>query len=226
MGTHTRKLTVRRLWNRYWSFVVIGLLFAAIAAVVLSIAAGASEGEEVVLERAMSGETETVTRVQTISELMKVDESVFSEEPVYLSVPAEATAQKTYMDYRTITDQSTVQWQLQQLAGTNEYGFREIDGMYLVAMGTYYSDHAGSMFRITLENGTVFDVIMGDVKDDQDTDATNRHRNGNVVEFIVDTDQLHEDARLMGDVSYTPGAGLLAPVQSIQYLGEFFEEVE
>ena len=193
----------------------------AVLAVAVLITVQAS-AKDVILE----GAADDGPRVQTIQAILEQQEESEEAQTGYLAVPAEATAQKTYMDYRTITDQSTVQWQLQQLAETNEYGFREIDGMYLVAMGTYYSDHAGAMFRITLENGTVFDAIMGDVKDDRDTDATNRHRNGNVVEFIVDTDQLHEDARLMGDVSYTPDAGLLAPVQSIQYLGEFFEEVE
>jgi len=220
MATTIRKMTVRRFWNRYWSFIIIMAVIAVLAvAVLITVQASA---KDVILE----GAADDGPRVQTIQAILEQQEESEEAQTGYLAVPAEATAQKTYMDYRTITDQSTVQWQLQQLAETNEYGFREIDGMYLVAMGTYYSDHAGAMFRITLENGTVFDAIMGDVKDDRDTDATNRHRNGNVVEFIVDTDQLHEDARLMGDVSYTPDAGLLAPVQSIQYLGEFFEEVE
>lgn len=220
MATTIRKMTVRRFWNRYWSFIIIMAVIAVLAvAVLITVQASA---KDVILE----GAADDGPRVQTIQAILEQQEESEEAQTGYLAVPAEATAQKTYMDYRTITDQSTVQWQLQQLAETNEYGFREIDGMYLVAMGTYYSDHAGAMFRITLENGTVFDAIMGDVKADRDTDATNRHRNGNVVEFIVDTDQLHEDARLMGDVSYTPDAGLLAPVQSIQYLGEFFEEVE
>lgn len=220
MATTIRKMTVRRFWNRYWSFIIIMAVIAVLAvAALITVQASA---KDVILE----GAADDGPRVQTIQAILEQQEESEEAQTGYLAVPAEATAQKTYMDYRTITDQSTVQWQLQQLAETNEYGFREIDGMYLVAMGTYYSDHAGAMFRITLENGTVFDAIMGDVKDDRDTDATNRHRNGNVVEFIVDTDQLHEDARLMGDVSYTPDAGLLAPVQSIQYLGDFFEEVE
>lgn len=210
----TRKLTVQRFWNRYWSFCMIGaaLVFIAIMAMI-TITAQAS-ANDVILERADG------PRVQIIQAVIEQQEES-EEEPVYLAVPEAATAQKTYMDYRTITNVSSVQYQLQQLAETDENGFRKIDGMYLVAMGTYYSDHAGAMFRITLENGTVFDVIMGDVKDDADTDAMNQHRNGNVVEFIVDTDQLHEDARLMGDVSYTPGEGLMASIQSIQYLGEY-----
>lgn len=134
----------------------------------------------------------------------------------------EDTSVKTYMDYKTITAVGSPQWQLQQYAHTNEYGFRELDGRYMIALGTFYSDHAGGLFHITLENGTEFDAITGDVKANRDTDAKNQHRRGNVIEFIVDTPRMANDAMAMGDVSYTPGAGLMGNVASIEYQGEFF----
>ena len=121
-----------------------------------------------------------------------------------MSVPSEETGQKTFMDYRTITSTTSDQYALQQDAVTNELGLRELDGRYMVAMGTYYGT-VGDIFRITMENGSVFEVIMGDVKSDANTDETKRHRNGNVLEFIVDGDYLSDEVWYHGDVSYAAG---------------------
>lgn len=147
-----------------------------------------------------------------------------AEEPETVDLPDVDTSVKTYMDYRTITNKKSKQWALQEKATTNEDGLRMLDGKYLVAMGTFYSDHVGRMYQIILENGTTFDVIIGDIKDDKDTDANNQHKDGNVVEFIVDRSKMPRDSKLMGDVSYTPGAGLMGPIRAIVYLGEYSSE--
>lgn len=154
-------------------------------------------------------------------ELAHQEKATDSFEVPALEIPKVDTAVKTYMDYQTITNKKSSQWKLQQKAKTDKNGLRVIDGKYLVAMGTYYSDHTGAMFRVTLKNGTKFDAIIGDIKDDKDTDSKNQHRNGNVVEFIVDRKKMPRDSRLMGDVSYTPGAGLMGPIQSIEKIGEY-----
>lgn len=216
---------IRRVWRRYWSFMLLFGLVIGLAVVVPGMASAALtvDMETVVpLSRVAQEEIEPIIVVQLIPEYeWDSGSGIAEEQAVSLDIPDVDTSVKTFMSYKAITDRSSIQWKLQQKAVTNAYGFREIDGKYLIALGTYYSDHAGAMFRITLENGTVFDAIMGDVKDNRDTDSKNQHRNGNVVEFIVDTPKLAEDARLMGDVSYTPGAGLMGPVQSIEYLGEY-----
>lgn len=216
------KLT-RRVWRRYWSHILLGVwaLLLAIANIcVLAINSHAAED---------TANMYTVERnciepiaVQLIPEYdVEMGEGVAEEQAISLALPDVDTSAKTFMSYKTITAKNSIQWKLQQKAVTNAYGIRELDGMYMIALGTYYSDHAGAMFRITLENGTVFDAVMGDVKDNRDTDSMNQHRNGNVVEFVVDTPKLARDARLMGDVSYTPNAGLMGPIQSIEYLGEY-----
>lgn len=125
------------------------------------------------------------------------------EEPVGIdmSVPEEETGQKTFMDYRAITSPTSRQYALQQNAQTNDLGLRTLNGAYMVAMGTYYGD-VGDLFEITLETGSCFRVIMGDVKADIDTDETNRHRNGNLLEFIVDGDRLSSEVWKTGDISY------------------------
>ena len=129
-----------------------------------------------------------------------------SYEPTYVAyeLPTEATGEfKTYMDYRTITDKSSKQWLLQQVAYTDENGFRKINGKYLVAVGTYFAQEVGKELRITLEDQTIIEVIVGDIKDDLHTDDTNRFIpiNGNIVEFIVDTKQMSELALKLGSVS-------------------------
>lgn len=116
-----------------------------------------------------------------------------------------------YMDYRCITDDTTVQWEMQQSAWTDWQGLRRYNSDYMVAMGSYYSDYeVGSRFEITLDNGTTFTVVLGDLKKDIHTDKTNMYTpvydnwqlvNANVIEFIVDENQLNSDVIKLGSIS-------------------------
>ena len=124
---------------------------------------------------------------------------------------------KTYMDYRAITNKRSWQWGLQTRAYTNNEGFRMIDGKYLVALGTYYSNGYGEEFIITLNNGKQLNVMVGDIKANRHTDSTNRYiaRNGNIVEFIVDTNMLNNMSRKMGNVSYSGLHGGITKIEKI-----------
>lgn len=130
---------------------------------------------------------------------------------------------KSYMDYRCITSELSPQYKLQQYAWTDENGLRRKDDYYLVALGTYYSDTIGDCFLITLDTGDSFKAMVGDVKDDKDTDSTNRYRpmeygKGNIVEFIVDTKSLDSFTRKMGTVSVIEGfGGNIQSIESIDY---------
>ena len=63
-----------------------------------------------------------------------------------------------------------------------------------------------------MDNNNEFTVIISDLKKDEHTDSSNRYspvydENGefysaNVLEFIVDTDQLHSMVTTLGTVSY------------------------
>jgi hypothetical protein len=128
-----------------------------------------------------------------------------------LLLPPVKTDFKAYMDYRTITDKKAPQWQYREMAFTDENGFRRIADDYVVALGTYYATGVGERFRITLDTGTSFTVITGDIKDDKDTDPTNRYTpvynsgkslGGCVLEFLVDTKILDKNAKILGTVSY------------------------
>ena len=116
-----------------------------------------------------------------------------------------------YMDYNCITDDTTVQWDMQQNAWTDWQGLRRYNNDYMVAMGSYYSDYeVGSRFEITLDNNTVFTVILGDLKKDIHTNKTHMYTpvyddwqlvKANVIEFVVDQNQLSSDVKKLGSIS-------------------------
>ena len=126
------------------------------------------------------------------------------------SIPNYDTSFKTYMDYRCITDKTSAQYMLQMEAHTDDMGLRKYEDHYIVAMGTYYSDNVGDTFKITLDNDTSFNVIIGDIKADCHTDSKNMYspvydQNGNfvsanVIEFIVDTKELDRSVKKLGTI--------------------------
>ena len=100
---------------------------------------------------------------------------------------------KAYMDYRCITDVGSVQYSMQQQAYTDARGFRKIGDDYCVALGSGFTNGCGERFLIGLDSGYSFTAIVADVKADCHTDSTNCYaprgwNSGNVVEFIIDTD--------------------------------------
>lgn len=140
-------------------------------------------------------------------------------DPLSFEIPDAGTDFKALMDYRSIKDKASRQWQLQQGAWTDEQGFRRYGDYYMIALGTYYAEECGRLFRISFEDGGVIDAVVGDIKADADTDALHQHRNGNVVEFIVDTTAISRDCLVMGDMSWA-GELFRGRVASIVYLGE------
>lgn len=112
---------------------------------------------------------------------------------------------KTYMDYRAITSKSSPQYKLQQDPNvyTDELGLRRLGDSYIVALGTYYGV-VGDQLLVTMENGQNFTVIIGDLKANKHTCSENKQhlKDGSVLEFIVDTKQLHSLAKKMGNISY------------------------
>lgn len=120
------------------------------------------------------------------------------------------TSFKSYMDYRAITNKNSAQWDLQTKCWTDKDGLRRKGDYYVVALGSYYADHIGDRFIVTLDTGVEIPVIVGDFKADKHTDATNRYTltedgRKNILEFVVDTQSLPEMARKMGDISYVSG---------------------
>lgn len=137
-------------------------------------------------------------------------------------IPEYDTSFKAYMDYRKITDTTTPQWLLQQQAWTDEYGLRKLNSDYMVALGTGYTNEIGDRFQITLNNGEVFTVVVGDIKADVHTDDSCRYvridnESVNVLEFIVDTNKLKENIKITGTVGTYPHlSGNIIKIGSVQ----------
>lgn len=145
-------------------------------------------------------------------------------------LPMGDTSFKTYMDYRAITDKTSAQYKLQQEAYTDDKGIRLYQDYYIVAMGTYYTDKVGDTFKITLESGNSFNVIVGDIKADSHTDSYNMYSpiynaNGelisaNILEFIVDIDAISNQVKKLGTLSvYDEFKGNIVKIERIDTYG-------
>lgn len=138
---------------------------------------------------------------------------------VEMGLPKDADGSfKTYMSYKAITNKNSKQYEMQQEAYTDENGFRIYDGCYMVALGSYYAKECGVKFAVTLEDGTEFRVITGDLKQDKHTNSTNQYMpsNGNIVEFIVDTKEISDLCRKMGDMSYAGLKGAIIKIERVE----------
>lgn len=103
-----------------------------------------------------------------------------NEEPVEREICSTGTF-KSYMDHDAVTDGSSKQWALKQIATTDpNYGFRMIDGYLLVAMGPQYGP-VGSKYLIQFQDQSVINAMIGDVKHQGCTSS-----DGSMIEFIVD----------------------------------------
>lgn len=112
---------------------------------------------------------------------------------------------KSFMSYKTITNEDSKQYRMQHTeAYTGNYGIRQVNGRYCVAIGSYYTSQIGQSFDLYLENGEVIPCILGDQKADAHTDSQNiiTTANGCMSEFIVDYNNLNPKAKQMGDISY------------------------
>ena len=128
-----------------------------------------------------------------------------TSEPYVESVTKKVTVEnhlKSYMRY-DLFNRVSKQYALQQMAYTNEVGLRMVGDRYCVALGTAFTDQIGQQFDLVLENGTIIPCVLGDVKADVHTDATNTYTlsNGCVSEFLIDNGALRHDVRYSGDVS-------------------------
>lgn len=112
---------------------------------------------------------------------------------------------KSYMSYTAITSKLSSQLKLQnQYAYTGEYGIRQVDGRFCVAIGIFSNATIGTYIDLVLENETVIPCIVADFKADIHTDFSNMVtlHNGCVSEFLVDKESLYSLAKQMGDISY------------------------
>lgn len=147
-----------------------------------------------------------------------------------MGVPEIDSSFKTYMDYRTITNTSSAQYQYIQRWGWSDYeGFLRADGekdlgigdnYYMIALGSYYGTEIGTKYRITTDTGQIFYGVLCDQKADMHTNATHQYAgNNDVVEFLVDTRKLNADVKRMGSADcYAPLSGRIAKIERISFV--------
>lgn len=186
------------------------------------------------IESAISNSTKETQQLESITEKMviyvpnynkgaEVTTPQVIQNTTYQSynVPNIDTSFMAYMDYRKITDETSVQWEMQQQAYTDKNGFRKIGEDYCIALGSYYTNYeCGIRFKITLDNGYSFTGIIADLKDDKHTDKeTHTHikKNGNVVEYIIDKKVMPNEALNLGNLGwyYEDLAGQIKTIERI-----------
>lgn len=142
------------------------------------------------------------------ADVLQIEEEKMQEETQVQAQPQETTSAnhndfKSYMPYTTITDKASKQLKLQSLAYTDENGLRCIDGRPMVAVGTGWGVSVGDVVLITCENSNSFEAIVGDIKDNVDTNSDNKTTSANNCrcEFIVDMDELNSHIKISGNVA-------------------------
>lgn len=142
---------------------------------------------------------------------------------VTYSIP-EYSGFKSYMSYK-LFGKWTDQYELQQFAVTDEYGFRRFEDYYIIAMGTFFDSQIGQRVDLVLQNGEVIKCVIGDKKAEQDTDSSNMFSKNNCLsEFLVDTKNLETTVKSRGDVSHFPNEKWDSPVTEVIVYDEFLLE--
>ena len=171
-----------------------------------------------------------------IGSLLASMSSIKAVEVTYsdMGVPNVQSWFKTWMDYRTITDKFSPQYDLVNNVNhnwvyTDSEGFLRAIGetdlgipedYYVIALGSYYGTEITSKYRITTDTGNVFYGILGDQKDDRHTNNTHQYAgNNDVVEFLVDSNNLNSMVSQMGSANvYMPLNGNISKIEKIDFI--------
>ena len=155
-----------------------------------------------------------------------------SIEHITFEIPYVNSSFKPYMDYRCVTDKNSSQYKfIKKWGWSDSEGFMRCNGekdlgiadnYYLVALGSYYGTSIGTKYRITLDTGRVFYVVLADCKSNLHTNSTNQYvRNNNIVEFLVDTKRLNKDVKYHGSANvYMPLNGSVSKIERIDFIME------
>lgn len=102
--------------------------------------------------------------------------------------PCSDSSAKTYMDYRTITSQSSKQYQLIQEFESVNGLMKDREGYIAVALGSWFGE-LGSRWVFELSNGTKLYTIKVDEKHNNHTiNGCEHYLDQSVIEFIIDTE--------------------------------------
>ena len=140
---------------------------------------------------------------------------------------------KSWMSYKAITNKSSQQYKLQQIASTDYAGVRVVNGRFCIAIGTAFNARIGTYVDLILEDGFVVPCIVADIKDPKHTDSSNIFtivtKNKETYccsEFVVDVSELDKNAAKSGDISYADDNWDSPVVSIIVYDENIFEKGE
>ena len=181
------------------SYIVILILLCCI--ILLGMVISQLETDAITTDETVK-ETEVKTEIEIeVQEEPEVEEANFE---VY-EIP-DTTGFKSFMDFRTITDSTSKQYEIQTVyAYTGDYGIRMVNDRYCIALGTYFNAEVGQCIDLVLKNDVVIPCILAEIKADEHTDSNNiiTLHNGCATEFVVDSDMLLDDVKIIGDISYS-----------------------
>lgn len=132
-----------------------------------------------------------ITVPQVNNEVINSDVQEVINEPTKVEVPVLSNScDKTYMDYRSITDTNSTQYQYiaNNMIHYNDTTLRTNDGYIGVALGSYFGP-IGTKYEFHLSTGIILKVVKVEGKADCDTDSNNYcHPDGHVIEFVINSD--------------------------------------
>ena len=116
---------------------------------------------------------------------------------------------KSWMSYKAITNKSSKQYKLQQIASTGLGGVRVVDNRMCIAIGTAFNADIGTYVDLILEDGFIIPCVVADIKSSKHTDSSNvftvagkSKRTICCTEFVVDISKLDDKVKKTGDMSY------------------------
>lgn len=103
---------------------------------------------------------------------------------------------KTYMNYKAITNKSSIQWKYitnHMIVGDDGY-LRDEDGNIGVALGSHFGS-IGSKYEVVLDTGITFNVVKIEAKADRHVNNGCQHKtDGSVIEFVIDSSKMKKSS--------------------------------
>lgn len=154
-------------------------------------------------------------------------------------LPESETNTLRFMDYRTIDDDTSLQFQLQKVCETGvttgiRYFYENETIYFCAALGFAYGNDIGDTWHVTLENGAEFDIILSESKGNENNGFGHSDNNYdeedciNVIEFVVDETRIPYNVKEKGTFTVMERFGGLygngANIKSVAYTGRVWEE--
>ncbi len=160
------------------------------------------------------------------------------DEGTGVKLPVGMTNTLRFMDYRTITDKTTLQYQFQQecetgiVTGIRIYTSPLEDAYYCAALAEGFGQTVGDAYHVTLENGKDFNIVLAECKgndagyfghNDENYDG---QKCINIIEFVVDESKIPYEAKDKGTFTALDSFGGLygngGNIKSMEYLGRIW----